>query len=249
MTFFLSLCLIVCLCACGVNPDDERLLQERDLAATQIVHIIATATVQAARIQTTLDYAATSVSLLATQSQFLQATVVGQGIPESAIAELRQRIVQEVSLPPTPTLEGETAAPLAITPFARATPTPAPLMPASAPLDPNAPRLENVVTALGVGNDDCAVNVTDSFSRSTSAIYVVAVAVNIPANTRLASRWMRDGTARATFDFTPDFSIQRACIWFFADPNDFAFETGAWTIALEINGVTAATATFTIVDG
>ena len=247
MTFLLCLCLIAFLCACGANPDDERLLQERDLAATQIVNIIETATVQAARIQTTLDYAGTSVSLLATQSQFLQATVVGQGIPESAIADLRQSIVQSEFLPPTPTPEGETVrAPLAITPFAPATPAPA--TPTPAPQDPNAPRLENVVTALGVGRDDCAVNVTDRFPRSTTAIYVVATAVNIPANTRLSSRWLRDGVTRAEFDFTPDFNIARACIWFFADPRDFAFEGGTWTIALEINGAPTATVTFTIVD-
>ncbi len=236
--------LIFGLCACDASNETERILQERDLAATQIIDIQTTSTVQGARIQTTLDYSGTQVSMLDSQSQFLKATLVSQGIPLDAIEALQRSMVQSVSLPsPTPAEENTLQAtndPLnpIITPFSPVVVAPPPTQ-NSIPQNSTNARLENAVTSLGVGEDDCAIDTTNRFNTSTTAIYIVATALNIPPNTRLSSRWFFGNELKATFDFTPDFAIQGACIWFFADSTDFAFETGTWSVTLDINEVPA----------
>ena len=92
-----------------------------------------------------------------------------------------------------------------------------------------------------VGNDDCAVGVTNTFSVSSTQIYIVARAVGVQSGTRLGSVWRKaDGTPLVEFDFTPDFTIQDACIWFFAAPEDFPFEAGSYTVTLTVNNQPAS---------
>lgn len=236
------------LSACGASEQDRLLMTQHAQAGTQVVVLASTATRQSARAQTTLDYSATQASLVATQSQFLQATLVQRGFSQESLNALRQSFAVQVLPSATPEANQTPNTPIV-------TPLSAPMVtPLSAPnitaVPDNAPRLENAGTALKVGTNDCALDNTQIFSPSTPAIYVVATAINVPANTRLSSRWLFRNELVATFDFTPNFDIQRACIWFFATPEDFAFATGEWSVALDINGVQATpNVNFTITGG
>ena len=126
---------------------------------------------------------------------------------------------------------------------ATTTPTPGP---ATQTPDPSLPRVENVVTSTGVGSDDCANGVTGAFSAQSSAIYIVATAFNVPRGATIASRWLRDSEELARFEFAPDFEINGACIWFFADQTDFTFTAGSYRVEIEISGVVAGAAEFSV---
>lgn len=125
------------------------------------------------------------------------------------------------------------------------TPTPTP-GPATNTPDPSLPRVENVVMSTGVGNDDCANGVTSTFTSSASEIYVVASAFNVPRGATIASRWFRGAEDLTRFEFAPDFDINGACIWFFADQTDFAFNAGAYRVEIEINGNGVGAAEFSV---
>lgn len=125
-------------------------------------------------------------------------------------------------------------------------PTAPPPLETSTP-DPSQPRVENLVTATGVGADDCPAGITASFTGASPQIYVVMSAYNLAAGMTVSARWSRDdGTALTTFEFTPDFNINGACIWFYAEPADFAFDAGAYRVEIDINGLPAAAAAFSI---
>jgi hypothetical protein len=100
-----------------------------------------------------------------------------------------------------------------------------------------------------VGSDDCAVNVTTDFTTQSAAVYVVARALNIPPGTRLSSEWAANGQPVVSYDFTPNFSIRDACVWFFVTPADVTFMPGEWSVQLAINGIpNGSPARFTIRD-
>ena len=115
-------------------------------------------------------------------------------------------------------------------------------------LPPDIPSLSDVVTSTGVRNDDCASNPTNQFESNADSIYVVATAHNIPSGTTLVSRWRRDGSELVVLDFTPDYDIDNACIWFFIDQTDTPFTPGNWDVTLQVGGITAATVSFTVVE-
>jgi len=235
----------------------ERTLEANHAAGgTQLAQLRMTGTVQIARMNTTLEFSQTRVALAATRSAFLQATLVDFGMSEAALGEFRTQQFRLRQVQPTATPIGIEATagnsngtPPTLPPPANFTPTvpdvtPLALLFTPTPLpdvlaNPDAPRLENPVTALGVGQDDCAVNITAQFAPTTAEIYVVATAVNIASGTRLTSRWLFGGEQQAAFSFTPDFDIERACIWFFVDQSDFEFVPGQWSVVLDINGQAA----------
>jgi hypothetical protein len=223
------------------DPAEEAALNS---AASQVAALQAAATQESARLRTTLDYAGTRVSLAATQGSFLELTLEARGTPPAVIASFRQEMFASFATPtPTPTLAlrgdatvnaAQPPTQIIITPLAIST------LPGAPPADPNAPRLENIVTAVDVGSDDCAVGITNVFTTAMPEIYVVARARNIPNGTRLASRWRFNGEQVIRYEFTPNFTIQDACIWFFMDQTDVTFSVGEWTVQLEINDVPAA---------
>lgn len=244
---FAVFCLVV-LGACAGNDEERTIRDNHAIASTQIESLRTTATVQTARIAITIDYLGTEVSLRTTQSQFLQATLVERGTPEALVEEFKRSALANI-IPMNAQPQGENAnnAPAPTSPpvtlLAPIAPPPATDIPA------NAPRLENVVTSTGVGADDCANNVTNTFTTNTPEIYVVAVAVNVPRHTAIASRWFLRNQQVLRFEFTPNFDIARACIWFYIDQNDIRFEAGAWSVVLDFNNTPAiAPVTFTMVE-
>jgi hypothetical protein len=88
--------------------------------------------------------------------------------------------------------------------------------------------------AADVGNDDCALNPTNTFTTDTAEIYIVARGVNIPPGTNIAARFSISGQ-EIRHDFTPDFTIENNCVWFFIDQNDLPFTAGTWSVQLELN--------------
>jgi hypothetical protein len=231
--------LLVC-SACNGNTAENAIATQHSVASTSLFVAEATTTVQAARLETTLDYVSTRVSFAATQSQFLKATLVQAGTPLEFLEAYQRSVFTGSIVLPTATARPQaTAGSLQqMTQIALTIPTVTPFAPTPTG---TAPRLENIVMATGVGDDDCALGTVLQFTADVPAIYVVATAYNIAPGTQLASRW-RIGASEKVFDFTPDFAIAGECIWFFVDQTDFTFVPGTWSVSLEIDGTPAAPA-------
>lgn len=230
-TIFSLLCLL--LAACGVNQADEALAAEHSRAGTQMAAFRATATVQSARLQTTLDFAQTQVAFAATQSQFLKATLVATGFSQAELNAFQRDVsAGRIILPtPTPRPQNTLDAQRQLTQSSLATPVPAVNLTAA----PNAPRLENIVLATGVQND-CATGITAQFSADTPEIYVVANGYNIPGGSKIATRWRISGR-EVIFDFTTRGDTHGECLWFYIDQTNFAFEPGTWDVTWSINDI------------
>lgn len=169
----------------------------------------------------------------------LAATLQEAGIDPTLIAQVSPNPVFDRVLSPTPPIAQvlqtpQSAAPLA-TPQAAQAQTNASLLTATF----GQPALYNVVMAPEVGNDDCALRPISSFSSGAERIYVVATAASITSGTTLGSLWYQGETQVAAHDFTPDFEINGACIWFFVDQADFVFTPGSYSVQLTINGAPA----------
>lgn len=256
---------IICLLlgACATDTNQRQLQTEHAVASTQIADLRLTATVQSARIQITLDYGGTQVAAAQARSQFIQATLISEGFVAENLEQFEQQFLvgvvgQRTGTTPTPPAPiGSGIAQQAMQPQAQSPITPSATIPGVTPMsmlqrtatpqpttilaDPTAPRLENPVTSTGVGNDDCAVNTTSNFTTTTPEIYLVVEAVNTPADAQFGSRWSREGTVLADIDFSLNFDIERACIWFFVDQTDFQFTPGNYTVDLTLNGEPAGT--------
>ncbi len=227
--------------ACARQNEIELTLAAQNAALReQMTGVFGTATIEADRMLVTLDYMGTRVAQVDQQNLNLQATLIARGTSPSAIGPLDP---DSVTLIPTssadvtggnvPPQQGsaQTSPPVVVTPGTSDAVIAAPTEPA----------LTNVVTASGVGSDDCATGSVSSFSASTAEIYVVATALNILPGTQIASRWQVSGQ-EVFFDFTPDFEIDGACIWFFINQSDVPFTPGNWNVQLEINGTPAGSA-------
>ncbi|MCL4253594.1 MAG: hypothetical protein KJ043_07440 [Anaerolineae bacterium] len=250
------LILIFILAACGADgASQQTMVAYNTLASTQRASFYITATVDAERGRITLDAIQDRIDRALDQRQFMLSTLEARGfdvsqLPRPTTPTPAPQSPTPADLPPadvTP-LVGDTPLPTAviITPLA-VTPTAfvvqGPAQPTFAnnnvPLA-NSP-LRDVVMARDVGNDDCAVGVTNTFSVNSAEIYIVARAVGVQSGTRLSSVWQKsDGTTLVQFDFTPDFDIEDACIWFFAAPEDFPFEAGSYTVTLTVNSQPAS---------
>ena len=252
--FLLSLIATLIFVGCTDNAAQLTLEANHAQVGTQVADLRLEATIQAARARTTVDFIATRSSAAATQSQFLEATLIATGFPPQLLADFHQQQLQARStatLTPTldaspeatqlgnngaatPTLPTSTATIPAVSPFAPiqgASPTQAPT------INVNAPHLENPVLATGVGSDDCAIGVTTQFSTSNAEIYVVAEAVNMPSGSIIEAHWFRGiEPIGPVYTFAPDFDIERACIWFFVDSSDFEFLAGQYNVSLTLNG-------------
>lgn len=249
----LLMLLIFALTACGADANTQQtMVAYHTLVSTQRVAFYTTATVEAERALVTLDAIQDRIDRALSQRQFMLATLEARGIDTRLLPPL----ITPTPAPPSPTPADTSLAdstpdiadtplptaviitPLAITPTSAVMVAPL-QQPIATPI-PNSP-LRDVVMSTGVGRDDCAVGVTNTFSVNSAEIYIVARAVGVQSGTRLGSIWQKaDGTTVAQFDFTPNFNIRDACIWFFATPDDFPFEAGNYTVILTVNNQVAS---------
>ncbi|MCA9891689.1 MAG: hypothetical protein KC615_01825 [Anaerolineae bacterium] len=237
----------ISLSACGPNPADQTLAAEYYQSGTIIADMRMTGTVQVARMQTTLDFANTRVAHAALQSQSLQSTMIAMGFDPNTLNQFQADVVGgSIVLPsPTPNTSNFSVQQPPTVPPAEA---PSPQAPTSTP-DANAPRLENVVIAADVGDDDCALGVASQFTTDTQIIYLTARVFNAPANTTYTARWLRPDGQERSFDWTPDFAINDSCIWMYIGQTDEAFVTGVWSATLSINStITSEALSFRVDD-
>lgn len=226
------------------------------LAGTQVADLRITASVQAARAQTTLDFMQTRAAFAAIQSNLLESTLAAGGIDESYLKTQRALILGSSLTPSTtPTLAPEETQNLDFPTFTPVSETPTPTIPGVTPIfptsttaptlppDPNALRLENPITALASGNDGCGLNITSSFTVNTPEIYVLVKVYNIQANNvTFSAHWTyEDQPIGSVFDYTPNRNYDELCIWFFVDPSDFEFLVGNYAVGINVDGVPAFT--------
>jgi hypothetical protein len=239
--------LLFSLAACGSNDEIRTLEANRQLAGTQLADLRMTATVEAARALTTVDAMQTRAALAATQSNFLESTLIAAGFPSSAIETQRQVVLGSSPTPmPSPIMNPESSEVVQVS-LPTASPTvpgvtlnaPNPTATPAGTSDPNALQVQTPYTALGAGEDGCGENITAVFSSDSAEIYVIVRVVNVKANTvTFAARWEREGEAVGpVYDFRPDYDVDELCVWFFVDNSDFEFIAGAYTVTIDVNGV------------
>jgi len=236
------------LSACsGRSASQQALIDQNNTLATEIADLRASATVSSDLLMATVEQASTDVARVMNQQSQMIATLRARGM--DITLPIDPLAVNPVATVPGQQVAITPAAPLGATatiPFASAfTSTPSSSQPTTQPAAAGGRLLSEVVTSSGVGADDCAAGVTNQFTTTTTEIYVVAVATNIPEGTTISSRWLQNGTEVALFPVTFNF-IERACIWFFATSTDFAFTAGSYTVSLEVNGTVEGQTTFTI---
>lgn len=202
------------------NEIQLTLIAQNATLQSEIGAVRATATVEAERLQITVDYMNTLVARAEGDRVQMQATLVSRGTDPASIANIAPQFTTPFPVPGTP------AANVPATPLPEQ---------ALATQEVTGPTLVNYMMAPGVGSDDCAVNPTTSFTTDTAEIYVVATGMNITAGTNIAARFSVGGQ-EIRHDFTPDFDINGACIWFFIDQNDVVFRPGTWSVELDLNG-------------
>jgi len=229
---------------------------EHAALATQAADARATATFAADSRQVTREYLATASTLAAQRQRQILLTLTSSGIDTAnagqitPVATVTRAAADTVATanPNAPSVVGGVTR-LPQTPqFRTAVPTntsPAP----TATIDPNGPNFSAAQTAPAVGEDDCALTPSAVFPPETPEIYIVATANNILPGMTLGSRWRKDGAELAVFTFQPDFAINGNCVWFFATPDDFPFEAGAYTVQLEVDGRPAAPAVAFSISG
>ena len=242
-------------CQFFAAPSNEQTLVAQNAELnTQIAAVRASATVDADRLQVTLEYVQTAVDHVDGQTQSLQATLIAQGtLPSSIDLNAITPDIPITLTTPAPLVQDNTLpqiTPISITPGAGGADAPplvlAPATPGAAVTEavsagtPGAPTggasLTNVVTAENVGSDDCATRMTTTFSTATQDIYVVATASGLTPQDRVTSRWFANGSEVISYDWSPNFNIDRACIWFFIDQSEVDFVPGDWQVQLEMNG-------------
>ncbi len=82
---------------------------------------------------------------------------------------------------------------------------------------------------------------------SATDIYVTATANDTAAGTTFSSTWYYEGTQVAYYEWTPDFSIRSACIWFHMPASEVDYTAGNYNVQLAVNGTNVgAAAAFTI---
>ncbi|MBZ0290971.1 MAG: hypothetical protein K8L99_00240 [Anaerolineae bacterium] len=233
--FLLAVTLLVSACA-RQNEVELSLVSTNVVLRTEIAQIQDTATVAADRLQITVEYAATLVAQSQAQNGELRATLVSGGSDPNALDDINAQVV--TPLPTTDTIPNIGVTPFPTPPTGGSDPETDPgagAATAEVTEETSAPTLTNIVMARSVGSDDCAQDVTSSFTTSDDEIYVVATALNITPGTTISAQY-NIGSETIQHNFTPDFAINQNCIWFFTDQTDVAFTTGTWNVTLSING-------------
>jgi hypothetical protein len=250
----ITLVLSLLVSACSANEAQQTLVADNAMLSTQIVDLRVTATYQADQLKQTQEYIETIVPKAGRLRDELSSTLQAAGIDVT---------LRPVNPDPSFVLG---AAPTARPPnsggqqqiiIVEGTSMPAPAQPGStsdAPVTGAAtptvgqPTLYNLVTAEGVGSNDCALSSVTVFPADTPQIYVVATAANVTAGSTLGANWYRDDTLLTSHEFSPETDINDNCIWFYAEPVDFPFTPGSYRVDLLLNGtvVSGAQASFTI---
>lgn len=232
--------LAITITACdNTDSAEQMLLDQNATLSTEAAIIGRTATVAADRRRVTLEYASGEVSRLNTQQARIIGTLAESGV---IVADLSGMATSAPTTAPNPVTAAPGVTPPATAPAVQVTPFTSTPRPTDIG---NQPALIDAVTAQGVGPDDCATNITNQFSTAVQEIYVVATAVNIPDGTQIGSRWQQGELT--LWDFGLEFGfIDRACIWFFATPEDFPFAPGDYRVVLTINEQPAVEVAFTI---
>lgn len=231
----------------GPSTAEMTLSVQNQVLNTEIAAIRATATVEADRILVTLEHAQTAVNDVDDQTQDLQATLAAQGLPPVDISSISP-VPESVFATPPPIIDPSTlnnnVAPIGITPAATSpviipNQNNAALVITSVAVQQQAAGpLQNIVTSDSVGSDDCALNPSTTFTATTPEIYVVARAVGVGPNDNITSRWFAGGSEIISYDWTPNFEIENACIWFYIDQDEVMFTPGSWSVQMELNGQT-----------
>lgn len=242
---------------CSITATDD-LAANHAAAGTQVADLRTTATVQSARAQITLDFVGTREGFVATHSNLLQLTLIANGTPETYMQTVQARYINEMPtatltpiLPTVETGDGN-ADPIPPVQFSQSDPTPPPTIPGVTPfsmlqtvppsrtprptLDPNRPTVSNPQLATSPGDDDCGSGVSRQFTTNTTEIYLTIFVHQSQPNTLFETRWFREDELVGVVGFTPDFAINEACIWLFADQTDFAFEAGNYSVIMDANG-------------
>jgi len=242
---------LVFLSACNfftqpVDLQTENLQNEQ--AGTQIAAVRATATVNADHMLVTLGSAQTAVGQVDQQSTRIVATLMAQGTlivdgnaitpvlptlaPQSDSGSPIPQIANPLLTPGAPQVSGGGSAQgdSALVPSQPTAPA------AQSTLDPNGPSLTNITLTEQVGQDDCPVNATTSFSTSSTDIYVTAVANKINKGDTLTADFSVNGQSIKSYPWTPGFAINGKCIWFHMPASDVEFTPGNWSVTLSING-------------
>ena len=262
-SFLLLTSSIALLSACNFFSQPADLQTENlqnEIAQTQIAAVRATATVNADRLLTTLENAQTAVGNADLQSTRIVATLMAQGTPfvdasgitPVALTAPPQNVDQPTSGAPqianpllTPQVSGQGSArgDSALVPV---TPTVL-VQQQDQPVETSGAPLTNIQVTEQVGSDDCPINPTNTFTMSATDIYVTAVANGTAAGTTFSSTWYYEGTQIAYYEWTPDFSISSACIWFHMPASEVDYVAGNYTVQLAINGANVGAAVaFTI---
>lgn len=218
---FILLLVLLLLSACQrQNEIQLTLIAQNATLQSEIGAVRETATVEAERLQITVDYMNTLVSRVEGDRVQMQATLVSRGTDPASIANIAPQFNTPFPVPGTPAGNAPVVSPSPVD--------------AAVTQEVTTPALVNYMMSPGVGNDDCALNPTSSFTTNTAEIYVVATGMNIPAGTNIAARFSVGGQ-EIRHDFTPDFDINGNCIWFFIDQSDLTFQPGTWSVVLELN--------------
>lgn len=224
------------LSACARQNEVElSLVSTNVVLRTEIAQVRETATKQADDMQRTVEAVGTAIALADQQGGQLRATLVSRGTDPATLGEIDAAAV--TALPPIETDitgMGNPGDNIMVTPPA-ADGTAFETTGDMTSADPSAPALTNVVMSRSVGNNDCATGIISTFSVADEEIYVVATAMNITPGTTITARY-RVGVQEIVHSFTPDFSINNNCIWFYMDKSDGEFLPGNWNVQLEING-------------
>lgn len=222
------------------NEVELSLVSTNVVLRTEIAQVRETATVDADRLQITLEYVGTLVSQTDQQGGQLRATLISRGTEPSALEGVSSDLIT-----PLPTIDaggGEQGVVIS-TPVqdAGANNVPGPDVTPFGVTEEAvsaAPALTNIVMARGVNNNDCAQSVVTDFTINDTEIYVVATAMNIEPGMTITARYQIGGN-EITHNFTPDFSINGNCIWFYTDQTETEFTPGNWNVQLDIDGVPA----------
>ena len=249
----------ICLCAvlltaCGDTGADNQTLDAHETEiGGRFDALHTTATAGSERLLATIEAAETSLARVLDIRGVMLSTLEARGIdinnlPAAQTAAPTFASASAAAQPPanvTPTLIAPVVTPAGAVPGPTLTPSSTALSTQAA----NLPTLSDLVISFDIDQNDCASSPTRQFSVSAPRIYVVARARNITAGTTIRSRWTFGAQELASFSFAPDFNIDDACIWFFADQTDFVFAPGDYAVTLEIDGVlTTPPITYNILD-
>lgn len=222
---------------------------QSELARTQIAGIRATATVNSERLAITAEFAQGAVQNAELQSTRIASTLIAAGVtfidvPEVAVLlPTADPLLNAGGAPQQtfPAIQNPLLTPgssgIVVTQGASARGDAIIVVPSPTPLvqQNTSGALQNIQVSTRVGADDCVISPSTTFTQGMTELYVSAAAT-IVAGTTLSARWVHDGTEVAFNEWTPDFNINGACIWFNILNSSIPLTAGAWSVQLAISG-------------